>query len=94
MPFGKVKFIDGFAKMTQASRILIIMSVFTEYINDVIQNYELLSQENVGMYFAGKLKYQVDELGIKLVSERECYSCLENGILLVDEAMRCSQSRW
>ena len=86
MPFGKVKFIDGFAKMTEASRILIIMSVFTEYINDVIQNYELLSQENVGMYFAGKLKYQVDELGIKLVSEREYHFYLENGILLVDEA--------
>ena len=86
MPFGKVKLIDGFAKMTEASRILIIMSVFTEYINDVIQNYELLSQKKVGMYFAGKLKYQVGELGIKLVSERECYPYLENGILLVDEA--------
>ena len=86
MPFGKVKFIDGFAKMTEASGILIIMSVFTEYINDVIQHYELLSQKKVGMYYAGKLQYQVDELGIKLVSERECLSYLENGILIVDEA--------
>ena len=38
------------------------------------------------MYYGGKLQYQVDMLGIKLVSERECLSYLENGILIVDEA--------
>ena len=37
MLFGKVKFIDSISKMTEASGILIIITIFTEYINDVIQ---------------------------------------------------------